>query len=179
MELPRYRRAWRGATAATLVLVMALPLSACGSSGGSAGGSVKVTKAWARTSPGDVENGAVYFTLTASEADALVAAAVDPKVAEMTQLHETVAAGPATTAMGGSATTMATGSSMAEAMTMREIDRLELPKGKAVELKPGGYHIMLMKLAAPLQSGSTVKIELTFEKAAKMTVDVPVQDNAP
>ena len=36
-------------------------------------------------------------------------------------------------------------------MRMRAVDTLALPAGKTVELKPGGYHVMLMDLAQPLQ----------------------------
>lgn len=59
-------------------------------------------------------------------------------------------------------------------MKMNAIDRLALPAGKAVELKPGSYHVMLMALREPLKEGSTVPITLTFEdKAGKRTsVDV-------
>jgi copper(I)-binding protein len=42
---------------------------------------------------------------------------------------------------------------------------LELPAGKTVELKPGGYHVMLMDLKAPLAADSTVPVTLTFEDA--------------
>jgi copper(I)-binding protein len=42
---------------------------------------------------------------------------------------------------------------------------LELPAGKTVELKPGGYHVMLMDLKAPLAADSTVPVTLTFQDA--------------
>ena len=42
---------------------------------------------------------------------------------------------------------------------------LELPAGKTVELKPGGYHVMLMDLKAPLATDSTVPVTLTFQDA--------------
>ena len=94
------------------------------------------------------------------------------EIAGMTEIHETVAAdmGSATT-MAGSATTMG-------AMTMKPVAKIALPAGKAVELKPGGYHVMLMKLAKPLTKGQTFDVELTFEKAGKQTVKVEVRDNA-
>jgi copper(I)-binding protein len=40
---------------------------------------------------------------------------------------------------------------------------LDLPAGKTVELKPGGYHVMLMDLKAPLAADSTVPVTLTFQ----------------
>jgi copper(I)-binding protein len=61
-------------------------------------------------------------------------------------------------------------------MTMRAVDRIVLPAGKAVELKPGGYHVMLMDLAKPLKEGDSVPLKLTFEDKAgkKVTQDVNV-----
>jgi periplasmic copper chaperone A len=52
-------------------------------------------------------------------------------------------------------------------MKMREWPRLELPAGKTVVLKPGGYHIMLVDIAKPLKAGDSVPITLTVESADK------------
>jgi copper(I)-binding protein len=51
---------------------------------------------------------------------------------------------------------------------------LELPAGKAVELKPGGYHVMLMDLKAPLAKDSTIPLTLTVQdaKGVKSTVEL-------
>jgi copper(I)-binding protein len=53
---------------------------------------------------------------------------------------------------------------------------LDLPAGKAVELKPGGYHLMLMDLKAPLAKDSTVPVILTFQdaKGVKSNVELKV-----
>ncbi|MFM7536950.1 MAG: copper chaperone PCu(A)C [Acidimicrobiales bacterium] len=146
------------------------PSSTVGSTAAAA--KVVVSGAWARTSPASATNGAAYLTVTAAADDALVAAKAPSEIAGMTEIHETVAAdmGSATT-LAGSATTMG-------AMTMKPVAKIALPAGKAVELKPGGYHVMLMKLAKPLTKGQTFDLELTFEKAGKRTVKVEVRDNA-
>ena len=60
-------------------------------------------------------------------------------------------------------------------MRMRQVDAIDLPAGQAVELKPGGLHIMLMDLKAPLKAGDTVPLTLRFEKAGEHTVQVPVR----
>jgi copper(I)-binding protein len=52
-------------------------------------------------------------------------------------------------------------------MRMRALSRLELPPGKTVELKPGGYHIMLLSLPRPLKKGEVVPIRLKVEMADK------------
>jgi copper(I)-binding protein len=51
---------------------------------------------------------------------------------------------------------------------------LEIPAGGTTKLEPKAYHIMLMHLAHPLKEGETFKIELTFAKAGKVSVDVAV-----
>jgi len=48
-------------------------------------------------------------------------------------------------------------------MKMRAIDGLALPIGKAVELKPGSYHVMLMDLKSQVKEGDAVPLTLTFE----------------
>ena len=56
-------------------------------------------------------------------------------------------------------------------MKMSAVDKLALPAGKIVELKPGGYHVMLMDLTQPLKEGETVPLTLTVEdKAGKKTI---------
>jgi len=59
-------------------------------------------------------------------------------------------------------------------MKMNAVDRVALPANKTVELKPGGYHIMMMDLTQPLRDGETVPLTLTFEDKAgkKQTVEV-------
>ena len=50
-------------------------------------------------------------------------------------------------------------------MRMRAIPALDLPAGKAVELKPGGFHVMLMDLKAPLKAGDMIDLSLLIEAA--------------
>lgn len=137
---------------------------------------VTVSGSWARTSPKNAANGAVYLTLESSAADALVDASVDPSVAAMVEIHETKMADSSMgdSSMGDSSMPAGSGE-----MTMAPVDRIEIPAGGQVALEPGGYHIMLMKLAAPLETGSTIKVTLTFDKAAPQTIDVEVRDEAP
>ena len=60
-------------------------------------------------------------------------------------------------------------------MRMRQIRGLDLPAGKAVELKPGGYHVMLMQLKGPLNVGDTVPITLVFEGPDKARESIEVK----
>ena len=62
-----------------------------------------------------------------------------------------------------------------DVMIMRELaGGLAIPAGKTIELKPGGYHLMFMKVAAPFLQGQTVRTSLKFEKAGTADVDFPV-----
>jgi len=70
-----------------------------------------------------------------------------------------------------------------DTMRMRGIPALDLPAHRAVELKPGGYHLMLMDLAQPLKAGDTVPLTLSFQDAqgatSTLTVQAPVRMAAP
>ena len=68
-------------------------------------------------------------------------------------------------------------------MKMRALPKgLDLPAGKTVELKPGGYHVMLMDLKAPLKAGDTVDLSLVVEgkdgKKETVAVKAPVKELA-
>ena len=52
-------------------------------------------------------------------------------------------------------------------MKMRAVPSVELPAGKAVELRPGGYHVMLMSLERQLQPGEVVPVTLVVEAGGK------------
>lgn len=122
---------------------------------------VEVHGAWARgTVQGQKATGA-FMTLTAKESTRLVAVA--SPVAAVAEIHEM--------AMDG------------DVMKMRPVAGLDLPSGKAVELKPGSYHVMLMDLKLPLQKDTTIPLTLTFKNAkgveSKSELKVPVMQMAP
>ena len=69
-----------------------------------------------------------------------------------------------------------------DTMKMRELaGGLDLPAGQTVELKPGGYHVMMMDLKGALAKGATVPMTLSFQdaKGAKTTLDVTLPVGAP
>ena len=60
-------------------------------------------------------------------------------------------------------------------MQMRKLkDGLEIPAGGSAELSPGGTHLMLMDLTAPLKEGDMVPVTLNFAKAGKVEVQFMV-----
>ena len=62
-----------------------------------------------------------------------------------------------------------------DVMKMRQVDAIELATGQTVELKPGGYHLMLMGLKAPLKAGDKIPLTLKFEQAGEVVVTVNVE----
>jgi copper(I)-binding protein len=150
-----------------------------------AGDEISFAGEWARNSPAAATMGAAYLTITSPVDDALVGAKVDASIAGTAEIHEMVMDHNSMGGMGtettmhmggmGTETTMPMGGQM----VMQEVDRIELPAGQAVELKPGSYHIMLIDLVAPLELGGTVQITLIFENAGEITIEFPVLEEAP
>ena len=68
-------------------------------------------------------------------------------------------------------------------MRMRAIDGLDLPKGVAVDLKPGGYHLMLQQLKGPLAKDSQIPVTLVFKDGkgavSRLSLQLPVRTTAP
>lgn len=122
---------------------------------------VEVKDAWVRASvPGQKATGA-FMKITAREGAKLVASS--SPVAGVTEVHEMKMEG--------------------DVMKMRAVPALDLPAGKTVELKSGGYHLMLMDLKTTLAKNSTVALTLVFEDArgvqSKVELKVPVAAVAP
>jgi len=60
-------------------------------------------------------------------------------------------------------------------MKMTPVEKIEVPAGGSVELKPGSFHVMLIGLRHELKEGDVVKLTLTFEKAGTIQVEAPVR----
>lgn len=119
---------------------------------------VTATEAWVRgTVPAQKATGA-YMKLKSSE-DAKLVGAASP-AAKVVEVHEM--------AMKGNV------------MEMRAIDALALPAGATVELKPGGYHVMLIDLVKPLAAGEKVPVTLTVvgKDGKKSLVEVKAEVRA-
>ena len=59
-------------------------------------------------------------------------------------------------------------------MKMRQVAGVNVPAGGMVLLKPGGYHVMLVKLKQPLKEGGSFPLTLHFAKAGMVTVKVEI-----
>ena len=115
---------------------------------------VQASGVWARATPPRAATAAIYMTLTSPVGDRLTGASTP--VAAKAAVHEMRMEG--------------------NIMRMRAVEGgLDLPAGKPVTLKPGGYHVMLEGLKAPLKPGETVPMHLTFQKAPPLDVTAQVQ----
>ncbi len=116
-------------------------------------GQVSVSSAWVRaTVPGQTTSGA-FMELKSPSGAILIG--VESPGAGIAEIHEMKMEG--------------------DVMRMRAVSRVELPAGKSVELKPGGYHVMLMQLKKPLKAGGILPIRLRVETRDKAVVTVEVR----
>lgn len=155
--------------AGLLLAALVVGSVAAGCSSGSA--SIVIADPWVRNSPAVAGAGAAYMRIenSGSAADALVG--VSSPAATTAEVHETyvIESAPpsASDGMGGSG----------EMMGMRPIARLDIPAGGTVELKPGGYHIMLMNLTRELKPGDKIEITLKFEEAGEIKITAEVRES--
>jgi periplasmic copper chaperone A len=114
-------------------------------------GSINISHPWARVTPGGVKNSAAFMVFdNVGAADKLLSVTGD--VAKEIQIHSMI--------------------TEAGVMKMREIKSLDIPANGKAELKPGGYHVMLIGLKDGLKEGEKFPLKLKFEKAGEVTVQV-------
>ena len=122
---------------------------------------VEVTGGWVRSTVAGQKGSGAFMTITAKEAVQLTS--VSSPVAGVAEVHEMKMDG--------------------DVMKMRAVSVLELPAGRSVELKPGGYHLMLMDLKQSLIVGNTVPVTLMFRDGngaeRRVKVRLPVTAAAP
>lgn len=142
----------------TGLLILALPLAfflvGPASAQTSTQDVIVVDHLWARATPRGAKTGAVYLTVVnnGSSTDRLLSATTP--VADKVQFHS------ASEENGIS--------------HMREMRAVDVAARTEVPFRPGGMHIMLVGLKQPLKQGETFSMTLTFEKAGKRELSVPV-----
>lgn len=122
---------------------------------GSVSAQTTVMEAWVRATVAQQKASGLFAKVTSAQGGRLVAGA--SSVAGVVEIHEM--------AMDGNV------------MRMRALaNGLDLPAGKTVELKPGGYHVMLLDLKQQLKPGDSVPVTLTVEGAdgRKETIELKV-----
>ncbi|MBT7665550.1 MAG: copper chaperone PCu(A)C [Rhodospirillaceae bacterium] len=116
-------------------------------------GDITITNPWARATPGQPRNGGAYLMIKGGATDDQLTGAETP-VSKKAAIHGH--------------------SNENGVMKMREVHGLDVPAGEMVMLKPGGYHVMLMKLKHALKKGGSFPLTLHFAKAGDVTVDVRI-----
>lgn len=118
-------------------------------------GSLQISQPWARATPKGADSGAAYLTVTNTGTAAQRLSCVSSEAAAQCQIHQM--------SMEGGV------------MKMRPVEGgVEIKPGETVTFKPGGYHIMLVDLKAPLQEGKTVEATLKSDDGATAQVAFPV-----
>lgn len=143
------------------LLIATAGLAAAGTSGKRAAahgyklGSLEIGHPWSRATAATAPTAGAYMKITngGATADRLVGA--KSPAADKVEVHEMK--------MEGSI------------MRMRELEKgLEIPAGATVTLEPGGYHLMLIGLKAPLQQGTRVPLTVMFEKAGSIDIELAI-----
>lgn len=113
-----------------------------------------VERPWARATPPGTTVGAVYLVIDnrSRRSDRLLSAA--SLRATSVEVHATIRD--------------------LDQVRMRRVDPLHVGAGERLVLEPGGLHVMLVGLAAPLREGETVPLTLKFEHAGEVIVRVVV-----
>jgi copper(I)-binding protein len=114
---------------------------------------VDVGEAWTRATPGNATTAAIYVKIASNkDADRLVS--VEAAAAQTAEIHDEA------TQNG--------------VVKMAAIPALDIPAGSTVNLAPGGRHVMLTGLKAPLKEGESFVMTFTFDKAGKESTAVKV-----
>ncbi|GAB2894130.1 copper chaperone PCu(A)C [Streptomyces mayteni] len=135
---------------AAALLAGALALGLAGCSGGEAAPELRASGAYIPEPPGQDVAGAFLTVENTGDADDTLLS-VTSEVAGTVEIHETVD------------------------NAMRQVDSLPVPADGELHLDRGGNHVMLLDLSRRLVEGETVSLELRFETADPITLDVPVR----
>jgi hypothetical protein len=118
-------------------------------------GDLEVTGAFARASVGASDTTAAYLTISnRGQADDRLTGARSP-AATAVELH--------TMEMSGGM------------MRMRAVESAAIPAGRSIAFEPGGDHLMIIGLKAPLKAGDTLELTLSFEHAGEIDVAAEVR----
>lgn len=146
---------FRHSTAVLLVFSVAALLPGPAAAADYKIGSLDITQPWARATPKGATTGAAYMTVTNSGSQTARLSCASSPAAATCQIH-----------------VMAMSSGV---MKMRPVDGgIEIKPGQTVTLKPGGYHLMLEGLKAPLKAGDKLEARLTSSDGASVKVDFPI-----
>lgn len=135
-----------------------LLVSSFGTSFAQSKGDLEIEKPWARATPPGAAVGGGYLTIRNKGAAGDRLVGVSSPASTRVEMHEMAME--------------------KDVMRMREVKGVDVPAKKSVEFRPGGFHLMLMELKAPLRQGDKVQVTLRFEKAGEVKTELVVEDLA-
>jgi copper(I)-binding protein len=143
------------ARARTLVALIILvgSVASCATMGAAA---PVIGDGWVRVAPSTDRPAAAYLVITNPSGSSEALLGASSPIAASVELHQS--------------------GTDHEGMTgMQPVERLDLPPGATVRLEPGGHHLMLLGLRTPLAVGDRVTLQLRFERAGSVTVELDVR----
>ncbi len=153
---PFHRRAAVGLVAALALVGAALPAATPAGAAEPAAslGPISVAAPWSRASAGMAKAGVAFMTLENADAATQRLVGCTTAVAEACELH--------------------THKMEDGVMRMRQVPEIAVSGNGATALEPGGFHIMMMGLSAPLQEGETFEVTLSFADLGELSVPVEI-----
>jgi copper(I)-binding protein len=119
-------------------------------------GDIQVRHPWSRATPPGAKLAVAYLEIrnTGKQPDRLLSASTP--AAQRVEMHVTERDG--------------------EVMRMRQVTSFALPARERFELRPGGAHLMLVDIVRPLKKGERFAMQLVFERAGELEVELEVQE---
>lgn len=133
-------------------IVLSLALVACSQA---TQATVTITDVWGRPSPRAAANAAFYLSLENNTSSEVSLTGATIPVCTSAELHETTIDDQ-------------------NVMSMRHIASVTIPKGKSLQLEPGGYHIMCLGLQSELKPGDHIPITLAFGDSGELQVEAVI-----
>lgn len=116
---------------------------------------VEIQHQYVRATPPHATNSAAFFTIANNTDKNIELISVKSDVAERTELHNHV--------------------SEDGLMKMRPVEKVVINAHDQTALQPGGYHVMLLGLKAPLTEGENINITLYFNNGDEVKLITPIQ----
>jgi copper(I)-binding protein len=111
--------------------------------------------AYARETAPTATTSAVFISLSNTESNDVALISASTSAAGKVELHDMIKEG--------------------DVMKMRQVEKIIIPANGKTELKPGGLHVMLFDLVAPLKEGQMIPVQLHFSNQQTLSVQAPIK----
>ena len=118
-------------------------------------GELVISDVWARATPPNVKTGAVYITITNHGNSMEMIKSISTEIAGKAMVHQSI--------------------EVDGIMKMEHMMHVMIKPGTTLIMKPGGFHVMLMKLKEPLTDGESFPMTITFDKAGDVNLEIEIK----